>query len=153
MAPKLRSLKGHIDSISKGLGAYLKQPSIHSVFVLYGLPLVGKTSIAKELAERLGGMYLDLLSDSLTTLDPCLGLYEPRNFKRDINEYSKTASSILVVDEIEAILDTWTREQQESLFKMLYHWRAHSLILLVTRIDLDFERFLGDDKVFRIRED
>lgn len=153
MASKLKTLKSHIESISKVLDESLKRPSTYSVFVLYGPPSAGKTTVARKIAERLGGTYIDLLSEWLPTLNPCLGLYEPSDFKRDINDYSKKSTVLVVVDEIEALFDTWTREQQENLFRMLSRWRAHSLLLITTRIDLPFEDFLGNNKVFRIRED
>lgn len=153
MASKSKILKGHIESMSKVLDEYRKRPATYSVFVLYGPPLAGKTTVARKIAEQLGGTYIDFLSECLPTLNPRLGLYEPSDFKGDVNEYSKKSTALLVVDEIEALLDTWTREQQENLFRMLSRWRAHSLLLITTRVDLPFEDFLGNNKVFRIGGD
>jgi ATP-dependent 26S proteasome regulatory subunit len=131
---------------------YQTQPSAPRVFVMYGSPLSGKTPIAREVATRLEGKYIDLLKDKLTTLNPKLGLYSPLDFKRDLNTWTKEANPILVIDEIETLLDTWTREQQEDLLKLLsgLGGRMHSPVLITTRLDLPYEDFIGKDRVFKI---
>ena len=56
-----------------------------------------------------------------------------------------------VIDEIEALLDTWTREQHEDLFKILsgLGGRMNSPVLIVTRLNLSYEDFMSKDRIFR----
>jgi len=109
-----------------------------------------KTTIARKLSEELEGKYIDLLGDKLPGLQPRIGLYRPTDLKRDLSLWSKETNSLLVLDEIEPLLDTWPREEQKNLFKLLSRWRTDSVILIVTRLDLPYEDFLGKERVFRI---
>jgi len=112
----------------------------------------GKTYIVKEIAKRFKGEYIDLLKDKLSILNPKLGSYSPLDFKRDISRWAKEIDTLLVIDEVEALFDTWTREQQEDLLKLLsgLGGRMHSPVLITSRLNLPYEGFLGKDKVFRI---
>lgn len=141
-----------IELIRAKIEEYQTQPSAPRVFVMYGSPLSGKTRIAREVAEGLEGKYIDLLKDKLSTLSPKLGSYCPLDFKRDLNTWAKEADAILVIDEIETLLDTWTREQQEDLLKLLsgLGGRMHSPVLITTRLNLPYEDFIGKDRVFKI---
>jgi replication-associated recombination protein RarA len=152
MTLRTRQFDKYVKNIAEELDKYLKRPSAYSVFVLYGRPLTGKTAVAKEIARRFGGKYSDFLQDRLTQLAGRLRSYEPADFKDEINEMSKSAGPILVVDEIEGLLDTWSRDQQESLFKMLTRWRTHCLVLVVTGIDMSYEEFMERNRVFRVQE-
>ena len=113
----MKHYKPLIEQISAKIKEYQTQPSANRVFVLYGLPLSGKTSVAREVAKSLNGKYIDFLKDKLSMLTPKLGLYTPLNLKRDIGTWAKETDSLLVIDEIEALIDTWTREQHEDLLK------------------------------------
>lgn len=131
---------------------YQPRPSANRVFVLYGPPMSGKTYIAREIAKRFKSEYIDLLRDKLNMLNLKLGLYSPSDFKRDIYTWAKETDSLLVVDEIEALLDTWTREKQENLLILLsgLSGRMHSPVLIASRLNLPYEDLLGKDRVFRI---
>jgi hypothetical protein len=109
-----------------------------------------KTTSAIKLSEEFEGKYIDLLKDKLQGLQPRIGLYRPTDLKRDLSLWSKETNSLLVLDEIEPLLDTWPREEQKNLFKLLSRWRTDSVILIVTRLDLPYEDFLGKERVFRI---
>lgn len=148
----MKHYKSLIDCISARIKEYQTQPSANRVFVLYGFPLSGKTLIAKEVAKRLEGKYIDLLKDKLNGLNPKLGLYAPLNFKRDIGTWAKETRSLLVIDEIEALLDTWTIQQQEDLLKLLsgLGGRMPSPVLIISRLILPYEDFMGKDRVFKI---
>ncbi len=148
----MKHYKPLIKKVSAKIKGYQTQPSANRVFVLYGFPLSGKTLIAREVAKKLNGKYIDLLKDKLNVLNPNLGLYAPLNFKRDIGTWAKETHSLLVIDEIEALLDTWTRDQHEDLLKLLsgLGGRMHSPALITSRLDLLYEDFMGKDKVFRI---
>lgn len=148
----MRHYKPLIEQISAKIKEYQTQPSANRVFVLCGSPLSGKTNIAKGVAKKLNGKYIDILKEKLSVLNPRLGLYAPINFKRDISMWAKETDSLLVIDEIEALLDTWTREQHEDLLKLLsgLSGRMHSPVLISSRIDLPYEDFIGKDRIFKI---
>ena len=142
---------GSIVQISTKIKEYQTQPSANRVFVLYGLPLSGKTSVAREVAKSLNGKYIDLLKDKLSMLNPKLGLYTPLSLKRDIGTWAKETDSLLVIDEIEALLDTWMRQQQEDLLKLLsgLGGRMHCPVLIVTRLNLSYEDFMGEGRILK----
>ena len=142
--------KQQAGGILTGLKQYVDQPSAYRMFVLLGPPECDRSSIARDVAQQLSGLYIDLLKDKLNTLTPRLGLYSPSDLKRDIGSWSRETNSLLVIDEIEALLDTWSRQQQENLFKLLSRWRTESVVLLVSRLYMPFDEFLGKDRVFRL---
>jgi hypothetical protein len=109
-----------------------------------------KTTVARKLSEELDGKYIDLLKDKLRALQPKVGLYRPADFKKDMGLWSKDAGSLLVLDEIESLLDTWPRVEQENLFKLVSRWRTDCVILIAIGLNLPFEDFVGKDRVFRI---
>ena len=146
----MRKLEPQLHHISSRLSEYATQPSAYRVCVLYGAPMSHKTTIASKLSEELEGKYIDLLRDKLPVLQPRIGLYRHTDLKKDINLWSKETNSLLVLDEIEPLLDTWPREEQRNLFKLLSRWRTDSVILIVTRLNLPYEDFLDGGRVFRI---
>ena len=146
----MKHLKPLIENIFAKISEYQTQPSASRIFVLHGSPLSGKTYIAKEIAKRFDGKYMDLLKDKLSVLNPKLGLYAPLDFKRDIGTWAKETASVLVIDEIEALLDTWTIQQQEDLLKLLsgLGGRMPTPVLIISRLDLPYEDFIGKEKIF-----
>ena len=146
----MRYLEPQLRHISSRLREYVMQPSAYRVCVLYGVPMSLKTTMASKLSEELEGKYIDLLRDKLPGLQPRIGLYRPIDLKKDISLWSKETNSLLVLDEIEPLLDTWPREEQRNLFKLLSRWRTDSVILIVTRLNLPYEDLLGKERVFRI---
>jgi predicted AAA+ superfamily ATPase len=148
----MRHLESLIEHISVKVEECQPRPSANRVFIVYGAPTSGKTYIAREIAKIFKGEYIDLLKDKLSMLNPKLGSYSPLDFKRDINIWAKDTDALLVIDEIEALLDTWTREQQEDLLKLLsgISGRMHSPVLLTSRLSLPYEEFMDKDRVFRI---
>ena len=148
----MKHLKPLIENIFTKIREYKTQPSANRIFVLHGSPLSGKTYIAKEIAKRLDGEYVDLLKDKLSVLNPKLGLYAPLDFKQDIGTWAKETPSVLVIDEIEALFDTWTRQQQEDLLKLIsgLGGRMPTPVLIISRLNLPYGDFIGKEKVFTI---
>jgi hypothetical protein len=109
-----------------------------------------KTTIAIKVSEELGGKYIDLLNDKLRDLQPRIGLYRPTDFKRDIGLWSKETGTLLILDEVEPLLDTWHKAEQVNLCKLLSRWRTDSVVLIVTRLNLPYEDFFGKERVFRV---
>jgi SpoVK/Ycf46/Vps4 family AAA+-type ATPase len=139
-----------ISNIIAKIKEYTKAPSAYRVFVLFGAPLSGKTKRAKKICQELDGKYIDLLKDKLDLISPQLGRYSPNDFKKDIKIWAKETGSVLVIDEIEALFDTWTKEKQEDCFKLISRLRPDSVVLIVTRLDLLDEDIMDKDKIFRI---
>lgn len=137
----------HTQILSK-LKEYLDQPSEYRSFVLYSHDWDKKREIARRIAEELGGVYIDFLSEKISGLNPKIGLFSPMNLKRDIEGWSKYANTILVIDEIEALFDTWRKKEQEDFFKMISRWRPESIILISTSINLSYEEVLSKDRIF-----
>ena len=148
----MRNLEFIIERISVKVEELQPRPSANRVFIVYGAPMSGMTYIAREIAKVFKGEYIDLLKDKLNILKPKLGIYAPFDFKSDISKWARETETILVIDEIESLLDTWTREKQEDLLKLLSDLggRMHSPVILTTRLNLVYEDFLSEDKIFRI---
>lgn len=142
--------KSFINNIIAKIKEYTRAPSAYGVFILFGAPISDKTSIAKEILKQLDGEYVDLLKDKLNIINPKLGRYSTLEFKHDINLWAKETESLLVVDEIEALFDTWTHEKQEDFFKLISRLRPDSVVLIVTRLNLRYEDIMDKDKVFRV---
>ena len=148
----MRHLESFVNRISMKIKEYQPRPSANRVFIVYGAPMSGKTYIAREIAKRFKGEYIDLLKDKLSMLNPKLGLYSSLDFKRDINIWAKEIDTLLVIDEIETLLDTWTREQKEDLLKLVsgLGGRMHKPVLITSSLNLPYEDFIDKDRVFRI---
>ena len=136
--------------IEDKLSQYVTQPSAYRVCVLYGTAKSHKSTVAVRMSQKLEGKYKDLLKDELAQVSPRIGLYRPVDFKEDITKWAKASSPLLILDEIEPLLDTWTREEQKDLFKLLSRCRTDSVVLLVTRLDIPYEEMLGQERVFRL---
>lgn len=138
------------NQIPSKLKEYLDQPSEYRSFVLYSPDWDKKREIARRIADELGGIYIDFLSEKITGIYPEIGMYSPMNLKRDIDGWSKYANTIIVIDEIEALFDTWRKKEQEDFFKMISRWRPESVVLISIAINLNYEEVLGRERVFRI---
>ena len=127
------------------------RPSANRVFILSGPPLSGKTHVAKRIAVELKGTYMDLLKDRMHLLIPKLGSYSPEDFKQNVRTWAEEARNILVVDEIEALLDTWTIEQQEDWLKLIsgLGGRMANPVLITCRFQLPYEE-LGIRNIFKM---
>ena len=128
----------------------MRAPSAYRVFILFGAPISGKTTIANEIVKEFDGKYIDLLKDKLSTMSHKLGRYSPLDFKHDINLWAKETESLLIIDEIEALFDTWEQEKQEDFFKLMSRLRTNSVVLIISRLNLTYENILGKDRVFRV---
>ena len=146
----MKHLELQLPRILNKLKDYATQPSAYRVCVLCGGPLSHKTTVARKLSEELDGQYIDVLADKLMGEQRSVTLHGPTDFKKDIGQWSKETNSLLVVDEIEPLLDIWPRNAQEDLLKLLSKWRTDCVILLVTRLNLPFEDYLGKERVFRL---
>lgn len=138
------------NQIPSKLKEYLDQPSEYRSFVLYSPDWDKKREIARRIADELGGIYIDFLSEKITGIYPEIGMYSPMNLKRDIDGWSKYANTIIVIDEIEVLFDTWRKKEQEDFFKMISRWRPESVVLISIAINLNYEEVLGRERVFRI---
>jgi hypothetical protein len=140
-----------VEEILRKVSEYQNQPSANRVFFLWGPPQLDKTTVAKEVALGANGTFVDPLADKLSTLDPVIGAYKPKDFQRDVIEWARTASCLLVIDETEPLFDTWRRDQQEDAIKLLSGLTARTdcPVLITTRIPLNYAQLVGNrEKVF-----
>lgn len=138
------------NQILSWLKEYLDKPSEYRSFVLYSSDWNKKRKICEKIAEEMKGTYVDFLKDKMKALNPEVGLYSPSDLKRDIEKWAKEANTILVMDEIDALFDTWKKKNQQDFFKIISSWRPESVVLISTIIDLDYEELLSGNRVFRI---
>lgn len=142
--------KSFMNDIVIKVKEYMKTPSAYRVFILFGPPITGKTIISKEICKELNGKYVDLLKEKLNMIGTKLEIYSPLKFKHDINLWAKETESLLVVDEIEALFDTWTQEKQEDFFKLVSKLRTDNVVLIITRLNLRYEDIIRKDRIFKV---
>jgi hypothetical protein len=138
--------------MAESIRPYSDQPAANRVFLLTGPPSSAKTLVAREVARQLSGTYVDLLQDKLGLLQPELGLYAPKDFRKDVGTWSRDFGTPLILDEIEALFDTWTGNQQEDVFRLFagLGGRVENPVLIVSRLSLPYKEILGSDKVFEV---
>ncbi len=78
------------------------------------------SDFAKKLCERSNGKYLDLLNLFIDSpeLSAAIDQFDPERFLSLLKEQSK-AQSLLVVDRMDFILDTWRRNEKQAFFRLV----------------------------------
>ena len=78
------------------------------------------TQFAKKISERTGGKYLDLLDLFIHTeeLSEHIDRFNPAELRKLLIEQSK-GSSLLVVDKIDFILDTWRLKERNDFYQLI----------------------------------
>jgi hypothetical protein len=99
----------------------------------------------------MSGKYIDFLQDKARVLDPTIGQYSPEHFMRDLERWSESLDSVLVVDNLEPLFDTWGTQTLKEFYMMIAHLRTDSVILLSTFIPMDYRSLLGSDRVFEVK--
>lgn len=137
-----------IDRMIDKLKEYIHRPSEYRSFVLHSSDWDKKIEICKKITREMKGVYIDFLKDKMNTLNPKVGLYSPSDLKGNIESWAKDVNTILIIDEIDALFDTWKKKSQQDFFKIISSWRPESIVLISIMIDLDYENLIDKNKVF-----
>jgi|GEM_PF-1750405 len=90
----------------------------HRCFIITGRPGEGKTRLAKALAARAGGRYLDLLG--LFAADPqraaTLDTFTPQHFKTFLQDFY---GDLVLVDEMEFLWHRWDDREKQAFLTIL----------------------------------
>jgi hypothetical protein len=130
-----------LERVGSHLLACCSQPRYRTAWLI-GSPLSGKTTLSRQLCETYNWRYInytmepgffDVLHDHLET-------YQPADFLNDLRTWCTTYDrSVLLIDEIDAILATWSFNQQR-----LFATQAsrlpdlpHGLILVSNHFEAD----------------
>lgn len=121
--------------------ACCSQPRYRTAWLI-GAPLSGKTMLARQLCEAHNWRYLnytleagffDALADHLET-------YQPIDFLNDIRTWSAESNqSVLLVDEIDAVLATWSFDQRRLFATQASRLPdlVHGLVLVSNLFEVD----------------
>jgi hypothetical protein len=130
-----------IERAGSHLRAYCSQPRYRTAWLI-GSPLSGKTTLARQLCETYGWRYLnytlepgyfDALVDHLKT-------YQPADLISDLRIWcAADGRSVLLVDEIDAILATWQFDQRRLFATQASRLSelAHGLVLVSNLFEVD----------------
>lgn len=83
-------------------------------FIIYSLPMTGRTTFGKRLSEEFDGYYLDVLSELKDNVEISkeIDTFYPDDFFKWIVKY-ENEKKFIVVDNIDFLINTWTEEQEE----------------------------------------
>ena len=97
-------------------------------FIIFSLPMTGKTTFGKKICEKYDGYYLDVLSEIKDNISIAkeLDTFYPNDFFNWIARYNKNGKFI-VVDNFDFLINTW-REEQEEIFLNLIEKEQSSIV-------------------------
>lgn len=97
-------------------------------FIIFSLPMTGKTKFGKKICEKYDGYYLDVLSEIKDNISIAkeLDTFYPNDFLNWIARYNKKGKFI-VVDNFDFLINTW-REEQEEIFLNLIEKEQSSIV-------------------------
>jgi len=89
------------------------------VGVIYGLPQIGKSSYALNLAKAYGLIYVDITQELLPLLQHKLGVYDHIDFADHALAQIRQLQNGLIVDEVEPLLATFGKQKTSAFFQRL----------------------------------
>jgi hypothetical protein len=118
------------------------QQQRYRVMWLLGEPRRGKTRFALDLAQQQGWRYLDytLTPGYFDTLQTRIVAYQPFELIESIGQWClQTSNSVLVLDELDALLACWTAMQRNVLANKLSHsaYLPCGLVVITHLFDAD----------------
>jgi hypothetical protein len=106
-----------IERAGAQLIACCSQPRYRTAWLI-GPPLAGKSTLARRLCEIHGWRYLNYTLEPgfFDAFQDRLETYQPTDLLNDLRAWSAaSAQSVLLVDEIDAVLATWSYDQRRLL--------------------------------------
>ncbi|HUN06415.1 MAG TPA: hypothetical protein PLQ56_07430 [Aggregatilineales bacterium] len=104
------------------------------VGVIYGLPQIGKSSYALNLAKAYGLIYVDITQELLPLLQHKLGVYDHIDFADHALAQIRQLQNGLIVDEVEPLLATFGKQKTSAFFQRLTQLEPIHPLILVTRL-------------------
>lgn len=99
-------------------------------FIIYSLPMTGRTAFGKKVSEEFDGYYLDVLSElkDNAAISKEIDTFYPNDFFKCIAKNSNR-KKFIVVDNIDFLINTW-REEQEEIFLNLIEKDQSNIVYL-----------------------
>lgn len=99
-------------------------------FIIYSLPMTGRTAFGKKISEEFDGYYLDVLSElkDYAAISKEIDTFYPNDFFKWIDKNSNR-KKFIVVDNVDFLINTW-REEQEEIFLNLIEKDQSNIVYL-----------------------
>lgn len=121
-------------------------------FVVIGQPGEGKTRLAKAMAERYDGNYLDLLALFAARPDLCaeIDVFTPQYFRQYLQE-EYAQGDLLLIDEMEFLWARWDSSEKREFLSNLSLWEKSAFFGVFLPPDPVLESFEMPDQDKRPR--
>jgi len=124
----------------------------YRTMVIFGPPRCGKSTIAKELAQRCALQYVDFLEEVLVSLETKIETFDRHKLLDYMREEIMAHGAGAIFDELDGLLVTWDKSDLVSFFGSLCRFKVAFPLIVVTRQDLDFARLLNDpSRVYKVQ--
>jgi len=120
-------------------------------FVITGRPGEGKTRLAKQMARRYGGQYVDLLATFAADpdLSASVDTFTPRRWKTFLQRYAN--GDLVLVDEMEFLWHRWDQAEKREFLTILKLWSKPAFFGVFLPPDVVIESFEMPDQDGRSR--
>ena len=108
---------------------------------IYGPALQGKTKLAKHIAEKYNGIYLDLLQDFFKKdeLKTGIDVFGPSKLITFINQ-RQGASQLMIIDQMDFLINTWDDPQLREFLVFIDRNQSEVCCLFILQSNRILER-------------